>query len=90
MNRVLCAAMLAGAAACAIAAPQNKPAEVVLEQPDHCERHPGRDERAALLDQLAEDEKGLVTTIVKKLLGDTASVFVDTDKARQVLLEEAS
>jgi F-type H+-transporting ATPase subunit b len=47
-------------------------------------------ERTALIDQIAEEEKVLVTTIIKKLLGDGASVVVDADKARQVLLEEAS
>jgi len=47
-------------------------------------------ERTTLIGQLAQDEQGLVSTIVKKLLGDSVSVLVDADKARQVLVEEAS
>jgi F-type H+-transporting ATPase subunit b len=47
-------------------------------------------ERTALIVDLAEDERGLVATIVKKLLGDSATVSFDLDKARQVLMEEAS
>lgn len=47
-------------------------------------------ERTALIGHLVEEEKTLVAMIVKKLLGDSSSVVVDTDKARQVLVEEAS
>lgn len=47
-------------------------------------------ERSALIGQLVEEEKSLVTVIVHKLLGDNSSVFVDSDKARSVLLEEVS
>jgi F-type H+-transporting ATPase subunit b len=47
-------------------------------------------ERTTLIGQLAQDEQGLVATIVKKLLGDSVSVLVDVDKARQMLVEEAS
>jgi F0F1-type ATP synthase membrane subunit b/b' len=48
-------------------------------------------ERTALIDHLAEEEKTLVAAIVKKLLGEnSAAVVIDTDKARQVLVEEAS
>lgn len=47
-------------------------------------------ERANLVGNLAEEQRDLVGTIIKKLLGESASVVVDADKARQVLVEEAS
>ncbi|MGH9551941.1 MAG: hypothetical protein ACRD3W_21325 [Terriglobales bacterium] len=44
-------------------------------------------ERAVLIDLLAEEEQTLVTTIVKKLLGDTAGVYAGVDRitARRAL-----
>ncbi len=47
-------------------------------------------ERANLVGNLAEVRRDLVGTIIKKLLGESTSVVVDADKARQVLVEEAS
>ncbi|HEY9777038.1 MAG TPA: ATP synthase F0 subunit B [Planktothrix sp.] len=45
-------------------------------------------ERTAVVANLVEDEKELVTTIVKKLVGSSANVFVDSEKARRALAEE--
>jgi F-type H+-transporting ATPase subunit b len=47
-------------------------------------------ERQSLISQLANEEQALVSTIVKKLLGDSVAVAVDPEKARKVLAEEAS
>jgi len=47
-------------------------------------------ERASLIGQLVGEEQTLVSTIMKKLLGDSVSVLVDPERARTVLAEEAS
>ncbi len=47
-------------------------------------------ERQNLIGQLADEEQTLVSTIVRKLLGDSVTVAIDADRARAVLAEEAS
>jgi F-type H+-transporting ATPase subunit b len=47
-------------------------------------------ERQSLISQLVTEEQTLVSTIVKKLLGDSVDVSIDPEKARKVLVEEAS